>query len=42
MVSKLLCEEGIQGPGLGFLGIDLILWIVSVFTFGSPFSIFLV
>lgn len=42
VVSKLLCEEGIQGPGLGFLGIDFILWIVSVFTFGSRFSIFLV
>lgn len=42
VVSKLLCEEGIQGMGLGFLGIDFILWIVSVFTFGSRFSIFLV
>lgn len=41
-VSKLLCEEGIQGPGLGFLGIDFILWIVLVFRFGSRFSIFLV
>lgn len=42
VVSKLLCEEGRQGPGLGFLGIDFILWIVLVFRFGSRFSISLV
>lgn len=42
MVRELLCEEGRQGPGLGFLGVDFILWIVLVFRFGSQFSIFLV
>lgn len=42
VVRELLCEEGRQGPGLGFLGVDFILWIVLVFRFGSQFSIFLV
>lgn len=42
VVNELLCEEGIQGPGLGFLGVDFILWIVLAFRFVSRFSIFLV